>query len=78
MIGNNKAKKLIRGEMLIGILLNEKEQRELESVIKNEITVLDELHNQMSHNHIIQRGLKERMDILHNLLYRIQLNKKMI
>ncbi|MFC3885335.1 hypothetical protein ACFOU2_18360 [Bacillus songklensis] len=57
--------------ILIGILLNEKERKELESVIKREIIVLRKLYNQMNYNRIIQKGVKERMDILHDLLQRI-------
>ncbi|MDQ0247918.1 hypothetical protein J2S09_005600 [Bacillus fengqiuensis] len=61
-------KKDIRGEILIGILLNEKQQRELESLLNKEIQSLLAIQCEKEHGAIVKRGLREKEEILYSVL----------
>lgn len=56
---------------MIGILLNEKQQKELESLLNKEIESLSVNQCGKKHRPIVERGLWEKKEILYSLLHLI-------
>ncbi|WP_078415027.1 hypothetical protein [Priestia abyssalis] len=61
---------------MIGILLNEKQQKELESLLNKEIKSLSVSQYGKKHRPIVERGLWEKQEILYSLLRLIRQKEK--
>lgn len=61
---------------MIGILLNEKQQKELESLLNKEIESLSVKQGGKKHRPIVERGLWEKREILYSLLHLIRQKEK--
>ncbi|HWO94813.1 MAG TPA: hypothetical protein VNM45_00340 [Bacillus sp. (in: firmicutes)] len=62
---------------MIAILLNEKQQRELEYLLNKEIENLSVIQYERKHRAIVERGLREKEEILYSLLLLIGQKKKL-
>lgn len=61
---------------MIGILLNEKQQKELESLLNKEIQSLLVIQCEREHGTIVKRGLREKQEILCSVLRLIEQKEK--
>ena len=61
---------------MIGILLNEKQQKELESLLNKKIQSLLIIQCEREHGAIVKRGLREKQEILCSVLRLIEQKEK--